>query len=198
MLARSLDIILIIIALPIVFVICLALFILVYLDSGRPVIFRQQRYGMHGKTFTMYKFRTMHSSDELLDQELQENKTRLEEYRTYRKLDQDPRVTVLGRTLRKFSLDEIPQVINILIGDMSFIGPRPFMTDELDLSDPDDMKVLETRPGVTGWWQVNGRNATTFEGRKELDRYYIDNRSIWTHIIILVKTPFVVLAGSGK
>jgi lipopolysaccharide/colanic/teichoic acid biosynthesis glycosyltransferase len=122
----------------------------------------------------------------------------MEQYQKYRKLPDDPRITSAGKFLRRFSLDELPQIVNVLRGEMSIIGPRPYTLDELDVDSADDMKILQVVPGITGWWQVNGRNDRTMEERKELDRFYVDNMSLRLDLRILFKTIFVVFSGTGK
>jgi undecaprenyl-phosphate galactose phosphotransferase len=126
------------------------------------------------------------------------NSILLQQYQTYRKLEHDPRLTPMGKILRRYSLDELPQIVNLLKGEMSLIGPRPYTLDELDLSDPADMEILQARPGITGWWQTMGRNEKTLEERKELDRFYVRNQSFWIDVRILAKTLRVVVSGTGK
>lgn len=172
---------------------------LVYQEDGGPVFFKQDRVGKNGKIFGLMKFRTMvPNAESILASYLAANPKANEEYLEFHKLEKDPRVTKIGKFLRKFSLDEIPQCINVIKGDMNLVGPRAYMPHELDLSDETTQTILRVRPGMTGWWQVMGRNEATFSDRKKLDMYYITNWSIWIDYYILLKTGWVILSGQGK
>jgi exopolysaccharide biosynthesis polyprenyl glycosylphosphotransferase len=166
--------------------------------SPGPAIFRQSRSGRHGKPFTMLKFRSMHNNAE---QQLAEIKamTGNEMSGPVFKLEKDPRVFPLGRWLRKLSLDELPQFINVLMGDMSIVGPRPLPTYEVDeFTDFAHRRRLSVKPGMTCLWQVSGRNSITrFEDWVKLDLEYIDNWSLGLDFLILLKTIPVVLLGKG-
>jgi len=163
-------------------------------DSSGPVIFRQERVGAHGSRFTLLKFRSMAVDAEArLAALLAEN----EGSGLLFKMKDDPRVTRVGRVLRKFSLDELPQVWNVLRGDMSLVGPRPPLPAEVDQYESHVSRRLLTRPGITGLWQVNGRSNLTWEESVKLDLYYVENWSITGDIVILAKTVRAVLKGDG-
>jgi len=168
-----------------VLVIILPLFafiaIAIKLDSSGPVLFKQQRVGINGKCFLIYKFRTMIENAENIGAGLNI-------------VDKDPRITVVGKILRDWSLDELPQIINIVKGEMSFIGPRPTLQYQVDNYSEHQFKRLCMKPGITGWAQINGRNNITWEDRIELDVWYVDNWSLWQDIKILLKTPKVVFS----
>lgn len=176
----------------------LLLMLLIKLDSPGPVFFRQERLGKGLQRFKVLKFRTMVLNAETrLAGMLQQNPHAKAEYETYHKLENDPRVTRVGRFLRKFSLDELPQLWNVLKGEMSLSGPRAYMPVELDKMGDYAPIILRVAPGMTGWWQVLGRHTTTFQKRLEMDEYYISNWSLWMDGYIFLKTIFVVLSGSG-
>jgi Undecaprenyl-phosphate galactose phosphotransferase WbaP len=178
------------------FLLCLAL--LVKLDSRGPVVYSQKRVGRNGKHFKVYKFRTMVvNADEMIKQYLQEHPELRDEWEQTHKLKNDPRVTRVGQFLRKYSLDELPQLWNVLSGDMGLVGPRPIVDAEIaKYQDSFDLYCL-VRPGMTGYWQVSGRSDTSYDRRVQLDSFYIRNWSIWLDIIILFATVRVVLRGSG-
>ena len=148
---------------------------------GSPVLFRQQRPGRDGHPFTMLKFRTM---DDRRDG-------------TGRRLSDAERLTRLGRILRRTSLDEVPELYNVLRGDMSLVGPRPLLMDYLPLYSAEQMRRHEVRPGITGWAQVNGRNALTWDDKFALDTWYVDHRTLWLDLKILGLTIVEVLNGEG-
>ena len=164
-----------------------------------PIFFSQERIGKNGKLFKFYKFRSMvPNADEVLKNLLESDKDLAEEYKINKKLDNDPRITKMGQLLRKTSLDELPQLFNVLKGDMSLIGNRPYLPREKD-----DMKyyyksIVKTKPGLTGYWQVNGRSNTTFKERLKLEKYYSNNCSLWLDIKIFFKTFVVVLLHKGS
>lgn len=164
-----------------------------------PIFFSQERIGKNGKLFKFYKFRSMvPNADEVLKKLLESDKDLAEEYKINKKLDNDPRITKMGQLLRKTSLDELPQLFNVLKGDMSLIGNRPYLPREKD-----DMKyyyksIVKTKPGLTGYWQVNGRSNTTFKERLKLEKYYSNNCSLWLDIKIFFKTFVVVLLHKGS
>ena len=167
--------------------------VLIKLDSEGPVIYRQERIGKNLKPFGLLKFRTMYqNSDEILERLLQDPE-REQEWNKFHKLADDPRITRVGRFLRKFSLDEIPQFFNILRGEMSLIGPRPLVQAEIDSMGEIAGIIFKVKPGLTGWWQVNGRSNLSFEDRTQLDVYYVFNWSLWLDAFILIKTIWVVL-----
>lgn len=161
-----------------------------------PILFTQERIGKDGNTFKFYKFRSMvPNADEILFKLLKENKDLEQEYKKNKKLKDDPRITKLGKFLRKSSLDELPQLINVLKGDMSMIGNRPYLPREKgDMTLYFD-NIVKTKPGLTGYWQVNGRSNLNFIKRMELESFYSDNQSLKLDIIIFFKTIKVVFDG---
>ena len=169
--------------------------ILIKFDSPGKVVFGHTRKGKGGKDIKVYKFRTMYSNaSEIFESFTPEQK---EEYYTNFKLDNDPRVTKLGGFLRKTSLDELPQLFNILKGDMTIIGPRPIVEKEISKYGDKAEKLFSVVPGLAGYWQANGRSDTTYEERIEMDMYYIDNMSFWLDTKILFQTAISVLKGEG-
>lgn len=156
--------------------------VMIKLDDGGPALFRQKRPGKNGEIFEVYKFRTMSVRTE------DENG---------RPLSDMERMTKIGRALRKTSIDELPQFINVFKGEMSFIGPRPLLCEYLDLYSPEQARRHEVRPGISGWAQVNGRNAITWEEKFDYDVYYVDNMSFGFDIKILIKTVANVISGAG-
>jgi len=172
--------------------------LLIKLDSKGPVFYTQKRLGRDGEHFQAYKFRTMHGDGEArLKAILDADPALRAEYEIYHKLRKDPRVTRIGRFLRKFSLDEFPQLLNVITGDMSLVGPRPYIERELTEMSGQERIILRAPPGMTGMWQVSDRNATSFAQRVQIDVYYVRNWSPWLDIHILAKTVGVVLKGSG-
>lgn len=166
-------------------------------DKG-PVFYEQLRYGKNGKVFRLYKFRSMCiGADEKLKKYLEENEEIRKEFQKTHKLQNDPRITKIGNFLRKTSLDELPQVINILKGEMSFVGPRPVVEKEVEDYGKNKDKFLSVKPGLTGYWQVNGRSNTTYEERMEMELYYVDNCSLWLDIKIFFKTFITVFKKEG-
>lgn len=187
--------ILLLVTLPFTLVLVLA----IKIEDGGPVFFYQERLGLNGKPFRLIKFRTMvQGAEGILEKYLADNAEARQEYQRYRKLEKDPRVTRIGSFLRKFSIDEIPQLINVIRGEMNFIGPRAYMLHELDINNEITKTILRVKPGATGWWQVMGRNEATFEERQRLDLYYISNWSLWLDYYILIKTIWIILSGQGK
>lgn len=162
------------------------------------IFFTQDRIGKNGKTFKFYKFRSMVvDADKILEELLKNDKEAREEYKLNKKFKNDPRITKMGKILRKTSLDELPQLINVLKGDMSLIGNRPYLPREKeDMGNYFD-EIVKTKPGITGYWQVNGRSNTTFEERLKLEEYYSSHANIWLDIKILFKTVYVVLFHKG-
>ena len=172
--------------------------LLIKIDSKGPVFYTQKRLGKDGEHFKAYKFRTMHGDgEERLKAILDADPALRAEYEIYHKLRKDPRVTRIGRVLRKFSLDEFPQLLNVIIGDMSLVGPRPYIERELTEMGGQEKIILRAPPGMTGMWQVSDRNATSFAQRVQIDVYYVRNWSPWLDIHILAKTFGVVIKGSG-
>lgn len=181
LLKRVLDIvcslILLIVLFPVLLFICVAVLIL----HGSPIIFKQTRSGLHGKPFTLYKFRTM--------KDLYGPGGSL--------LSDEDRLTSFGNRLRSTSLDELPELINVLQGDMSLVGPRPLLLEYMDLYTPEQARRHDIKPGITGWAQVNGRNNLTWEDKFRLDVWYVDNWSIGLDLKILVKTVGIVFRREG-
>lgn len=161
------------------------------------IFFRQKRIGKNGKEFNLYKFRSMvPNADEVLKELLKDPKYK-EEWDLNQKFEHDPRITSMGNILRKTSLDELPQFINILIGDMSLIGPRPLVPGELDSHNGNHELYESVRPGISGWWAANGRSATTYERRLELEYYYVQHCSLILDIRCVFRTIKVVIFKTG-
>lgn len=194
---RVMDVLLSMIALFLLSPVFLILIILIKIDSKGPAIFKQKRIGKNGQPIYIYKFRSMvdHAED-VLENLMHENEDIRKEYLTNKKLKKDPRITKIGNILRKTSLDELPQLLNILKGDMTIVGPRPYLYREID-----DMiyyeNIIRMTPGLTGPWQVNGRSNTGFKYRCELDNEYYKNRSLKTDIKIILKTVITVIKRDG-
>lgn len=170
-----------------------------YVASGdkKSIFYKQQRIGKNGKKIHIYKFRSMvHNADEVL-QELLKNPEYKKEWDLNQKFEKDPRVTRLGNALRKTSLDELPQFINVLKGDMSLIGPRPLVVGELDSHNGSHEVYESVRPGVSGWWACNGRSATTYEKRLELEYYYCMHCNLWLDLKCIFLTIKAVLFKDG-
>ena len=172
--------------------------IIIYLDSGGPIIYKQKRVGRNGKEFNFYKFRSMvKNADMILEEYLNTHEDEKKEWQKNFKLKNDPRVTKIGKIIRKTSIDELPQLWNVLIGDMSLVGPRPLLPNEVERYSRyiEDYKLV--LPGLTGVWQVSGRSDTTFEERVIMDSWYIHNWSVWIDIVYLLKTVLVVVKSKG-
>jgi len=169
------------------------------LESRGPILFRQERLGRNGDVFAFLKFRSMHvDADSLLAAHLQAHPEAREQWDRFQKLKGfDPRVTRVGRLLRKLSLDELPQLLNILRGDMDLVGPRPYLPRERELMGQASPIISRVRPGITGLWQVRGRNLLSFDRRLVLDEYYIRNWSLWLDVVILMKTMSVTARREG-
>lgn len=179
-------------------ILCL-LAILIKMDTSGPVFHIGERLGKGGTIFTCYKFRTMYvNGDDMLQQHLDKCPKAKQEWEKYAKLKNgDPRVTKTGQWLRKFSLDELPQIFNVLKGDMSLVGPRPYLPREQKRMTYFANTIFDTVPGITGLWQVSGRNEIEFEGRLAMDAWYVRNWSFWQDVVILLKTVSVVLGRKG-
>ena len=173
---------------------------LAYICTGdfKPIFFTQDRIGKNGKTFKLFKFRTMvPNADEILFKALANNVKLREEYSINKKLKNDPRITKAGRVIRKYSIDELPQFINVFLGDMSLIGNRPYLPREKeDMGDSFDT-IVSTKPGLTGWWQVSGRSDVSFRKRLELEEYYSNNAGFKIDIKIFFKTYGTVIGHKG-
>jgi exopolysaccharide production protein ExoY len=186
---RAVDVVLagaaLVLAAPIMVLIALV----IRVTMGAPVIYAHERVGLNGRRFTCFKFRTMvTNADDVLRQHLEDNPEAAREWQLTQKLIVDPRVPPIGRFLRKSSLDELPQIINILRGDMSCVGPRPVTAAELDKYGPRQKEYLSALPGLTGLWQCSGRSALDYAQRVELDTYYVRNWSLLLDIRIIFWT----------
>lgn len=168
--------------------------LMIFLEDGFPILFRQKRVGENGRLFEMLKFRTMIRNAEQLQGQVEKRDA---DGNLIHKTKDDPRVTRVGRLLRRFSLDELPQLFNILAGTMSLVGPRPEMPYLVEKYQPWQRKRFAIPPGLTGWWQVSGRSEKPMHLHTEDDLYYIQNYSIWLDIQILVRTAWVVVFGKG-
>jgi lipopolysaccharide/colanic/teichoic acid biosynthesis glycosyltransferase len=174
-----------------------AIGVAIWLDSGIPIIYRCQRLGRYGEEITVLKFRSMRNgSHHHLEELLTVDEERRMEYEANRKLRNDPRRTRIGTFLRRTSLDELPQLVNVLAGQMSLIGPRPYFADEL-LGRPEASELLSVRPGITGLWQVNGRSDRTFEERLALETRYVRDRGFVLDFRIAARTIGAVVSGKG-
>lgn len=191
-LKRVLDFIIAIILLTVLFIPMLLIALAIRLDSPGSPLFLQRRIGLGGREFTMWKFRTMaHSSaDELVYFSTVDG-------RKQHKVKNDPRITQLGRFLRKTSLDELPQLVNVMLGQMSLVGPRPELLPIVAQYEPWQHERHAVRPGITGWWQVSGRSELPMHENTQLDIYYVKNLSFWLDIKILFKTVRGVARGLG-
>ncbi len=168
--------------------------IVIKCDSPGPVFYRQLRMGKNGKVFQMFKFRSMHyNSTQIFNAAMRTDLKLQQEWKKYQKLINDPRITRVGRIMRKFSIDELPQLWNVLVGEMSMVGPRPFMPDQRKLYGEYIKNYYSVVPGMTGLWQVSGRNETTFAERVVLDIEYIQRWSLWLDIYILFKTIKIII-----
>jgi len=203
---RTLDIVSAIILLVIFSPVMLVTAILIKITSPGPVLADiPKRVGKRGKLFKIYKFRSMFvNAHQLMKTDPKYRKL----YEVYKnsgyKLHDDPRVTKIGKFIRKHSIDEMPQLFNVLKGDMSLVGPRAYYPDELEEQQKkyphtkDLVKqMLEAKPGITGYWQVNGRSEVNFEKRIQMDAYYAQKKSLWLDFLIILKTPFVMISGKG-
>ncbi len=194
---RFLDILFSLIVLIICSPIFLVVAILIKIDSKGPVFYKHKRIGKNGKTIYLYKFRSMHKdADKKLKELLKDPKIK-KEWEANFKLDNDPRITRVGKILRKTSIDELPQLLNILKGDMSVVGPRPIVDGEIDKYGKNKNKFLSVTPGLTGWWACNGRSCKSYSDRMKLELYYVDHISLILDTKIILKTIVVVIKGHG-
>ena len=198
-LKRFLDIVLGIVGLVgmIPVTICVVIGKIITKDNG-PIFYKHNRIGKNGQNFKLYKYRTMVvDADKILDKYLEENPEAKKEFQANFKLSNDPRITKFGRFLRKTSIDEIPQFINVIKGDMSIIGPRPIVEKEIGYFG-DSMKIVHNvKPGITGYWAANGRSNTTYEERVEMETYYAQNYSLWLDVKIFFATIIKVIKKEG-
>lgn len=192
------DVVATLIIVPFFVLLHIVISIIIRLDSQGSIFFKQQRLGKNNKKFLCYKYRTMfENSDEILNRYLKKNPDEIVYYERYHKYKNDPRITKIGTFLRTTSIDELPQVLNVLKGEMSLVGPRPYMLNESKKLAEKKSFILKVKPGITGLWQVSGRNELTFKERNNLDIWYIKNWSLWTDFIIIIKTFKVVLSKIG-
>lgn len=178
---RGIDLFASLLAIAILSPLIIGVYLLIRFHLGSPILFTQQRPGLHGKPFTMYKFRTMTNKRDAQGNLLPDSE----------------RLTHLGRFLRSTSLDELPELLNVIKGDMSLVGPRPLLMQYLDRYTPEQARRHEVRPGITGWAQINGRNAISWEEKFALDVWYVDHCSLWLDIKIIFLTIWKVLRREG-
>jgi len=191
---RAFDVALSAVALLVLFPVFLLIVLAIALTDGFPVVFKQKRIGQNGEVFEIHKFRTMVRDAEAL---LRSRPDLWEEYRVTYKIKNDPRISKLGQFLRKSSLDELPQLFNVLQGNMSLVGPRPIVEAEIAKYGDQQDVYTAMKPGCAGLWQCMGRSATTYEERVELDREYYENANTWFDIQVLVRTTLAILVGRG-
>lgn len=196
---RGFDIIFSFFTLIAIFPLLAIIIILIKTSSKGKIIYSHERIGRGGKPFKCYKFRTMYfDADHRLKELLAKDSSLQEEWLKHFKLKKDPRITSIGAFLRKTSLDELPQFWNVLKGDLSVVGPRPVVKEEIDrYLGANAAKILSIRPGLTGLWQVSGRSNTTYEQRIALDKEYIEKQSLWLDIKLIVKTIPAILFSRG-
>jgi Undecaprenyl-phosphate galactose phosphotransferase WbaP len=196
---RMMDVVLTTVGLPLIFPVLLVLALVVKLDSRGSIFYPQKRLGQDGVRFGALKFRTMFTdAEQRLKGLLASDPALRAEYEQFHKLKNDPRVTRVGRFLRKYSLDELPQLLNVFAGQMSLVGPRPYLEREIPDMDGKEAVILRVKPGITGIWQVTVRNESTFEQRLQIDVEYVRNWSPWLDIYVLARTVPVVLGGTGS
>lgn len=195
---RIIDLAIVLFTLPLVLPVSLIIALLVKITSPGSILYGHGRIGKNHKHIKCWKFRSMYKdADEKLESILKENPEMRRQWEKDRKIENDPRVTPFGKFIRKTSLDELPQLINIFLGQMSFVGPRPVTESELARYGDNADYILSVTPGLSGMWQTSGRSDTAYEDRVVLDTYYIQNWSIWLDLWILIKTVWVVLGGKG-
>jgi exopolysaccharide biosynthesis polyprenyl glycosylphosphotransferase len=192
---RVLDVTLSLVALTVTAPFMIAIAVLIKLDSEGPIFYRAARIGRKGRTFTCYKFRTMVANADQLQKDLVH---RNERDGVLFKISNDPRITKVGARLRKYSLDELPQFFNVLIGDMSLVGPRPPLAAEVEKYDLAHLRRLDVLPGMTGLWQVEARQDPSFDSYISLDTAYVENWNLMLDLRVLARTIGVVLAGTGS
>lgn len=197
MIKRIFDVLVSIISLIILSPIFLLIVLAIRIESKGNAFYKHKRIEKNGQVIYLYKFRSMYSnSKEKLEEMLKDPKVRKEWEENF-KLENDPRITKIGRVLRNTSLDELPQLLNILNGDMSLVGPRPVIDSEIEKYGNEKDKFLSVTPGLTGWWACNGRSCTSYEDRKKLELYYIDHRGILLDLKIIGKTFVSVIKRNG-
>ena len=196
---RIIDYILSVIIFAVIIIPMIAVMILIKLTSPGAVIYSQERIGKNGKPFKCHKFRTMfNDADERLNEILLKDPEKKNEWERYWKLKDDPRITPVGKFLRKTSLDELPQIFNVLKGEMSLVGPRPVVKKEIeDYYKEEAEYYFKVPPGITGLWQVSGRSNTSYDYRVSLDSWYVKNWNLWLDVVILLKTVKAVIKHEG-
>lgn len=195
---RPLELVLTVVGIALLFPLLAGIAILIKADSPGPVLYGHVRIGRDGRKFKCWKFRTMYTNgDAILKQHIKSDQSAYKEWVNTQKLRDDPRVTPLGKTLRGFSLDEVPQLFNVISGDMSLVGPRPIVADELRRYGTSSRYYLRTRPGITGLWQISGRNDICYSRRVALDRYYATKSGVSLDLLILAKTIPAVIVSRG-
>lgn len=197
---RTFDSAAAIVLLAILWPLLLLIALLIRLDSPGPALYRQERIGEHGRLFTMFKFRSMYRDADTGVHEAYVTdliRRNIGPARGGLKQQQDPRVTRMGRAIRKASLDELPQLLNVLRGEMSLVGPRPALAYEVAVYKQWHRRRLAAIPGITGLWQVAGRNQVSFDDMVRLDLEYIERQSLWYDLAIILRTPWAVLTGRG-
>lgn len=192
---RMLDICLSVIGLAVAFLPMVIIALLIKVESPGPAVYVHHRIGKNGKPLPLLKFRSMrNNADELIKYFTPEQ---MKEWEKNFKLDDDPRITRIGKFLRRSSLDELPQLVNILKGDLSFVGPRPIVTEELERYGENKGKFLSVTPGLTGYWQAYARSTCTYEQRMKMELFYVDNANFWWDIKIMFATVGAVFRGHG-
>ena len=195
---RAIDLTLCAIAAPFLLPLLTLLALAIAAESGFPVFYSQERLGHDGRVFRIWKFRTMaRNAAEVLERILATDPELCKEWAENQKLRNDPRITKVGKVLRKTSLDELPQLWNVIRGEMSLVGPRPIVHAEVAKYKAAYSWYTKTTPGLTGLWQVSGRNHTTYAERVAYDAYYVRNWSVWMDVYLLAKTVIVILTGDG-
>jgi len=195
---RTLDLAIALLIAPLVAAVVGFFVILIWLDSPGPVFYGNERMGAGGRKFKVWKLRSMKvNGDQILARHLAENPAAALEWHAHQKLKRDPRITRVGAIIRKTSIDELPQLWNVVFGQMSLVGPRPLLESQIGLYGPSFSLYKQVRPGITGLWQVSGRNELAFQERVKLDKYVIQNWSVWLDLYILARTLAVVLTAKG-
>lgn len=193
---RALDIVLVLLSLPVSLLVTLICALALWIEGGQP-FYRQQRLGFRGRSFSIVKLRTMHrDADRMLNRHLAADPALRAEWESTQKLKNDPRITPIGALLRKTSLDELPQLWNVLKGEMSIVGPRPMLPEQLPIY-PDPRPYFDMLPGITGLWQVSDRNESSFAHRSTVDAQYYNKLSFAADLRILFRTVGVVLRQTG-
>ncbi len=176
----------------------LLLALILAMTQGRPIFIRHKRIGQSGQSFDCLKFRTMvKNADLVLKEHLEQNPQSRDEWKATRKLKQDPRITPVGKILRQSSVDELPQLINIIRGEMSIVGPRPIVREEIAYYGESFSRYTKVRPGLTGLWQVSGRNDVSYQTRVQMDVRYVEQFTLYSDMVIIMKTIPAVLRSSG-